>query len=163
MENHQVRQHLLNSIKSPTFPLMTDSRLNPDQRDKSLLIKSKPMQKMHQFDLLETKGPLALIILDGWGMRLDKRDNGIELARKPFFDSLIQKYPHTLIEGSGPAVGLPAGVMGNSEVGHMNLGAGRIVFSGLSQIYQSIEDKSFFKNLAFLQAIEVVKRHQSRL
>lgn len=110
-----------------------------------------------------SKTPLALIILDGWGHRLEKKDNGIELAHKPFFDSLTKKYPHTLIDGSGPAVGLPVGVMGNSEVGHMNLGAGRVVFTGLSQIYQAIEDGSFFKNPALLQAANTVKKNGSTL
>ena len=97
------------------------------------------------------KGPVALIILDGWGYRAARENNGIELAKKPYFDSLIKNYPHTLIDGSGPAVGLPKGIMGNSEVGHMNLGAGRIVFSGLSQIYQAIEDNTFFQNTALFQ------------
>lgn len=108
-------------------------------------------------------GPLALIILDGWGHRDNKKDNGIELARKPFFDSLIAHYPNTLIDGSGPAVGLPKGIMGNSEVGHMNLGAGRIVYSGLSQIYSAIENGGFFKNAALLQALTQAKKNHSTL
>ena len=102
--------------------------------------------------------PVVLFILDGWGHSDSLENNGISQAQKPYFDSLLKKYPHTLIDGSGPAVGLPTGIMGNSEVGHMNLGAGRIVFSGLSQIYQAIEDKSFFKNQALLQAIEHAKK-----
>lgn len=106
---------------------------------------------------------LALIILDGWGHRNEKKDNGIALAKKPFFDSLWQNFPHTLIDGSGPAVGLPTGVMGNSEVGHMNLGAGRVVYSGLSQIYKAIEDGSFFKNLALNRAVTQVKTKNSAL
>lgn len=109
------------------------------------------------------KGPLVLIILDGWGHRDDKHGNGIEMARKPFFDGLTKNYPHTLIDGSGSAVGLPKGIMGNSEVGHMNLGAGRIVYSGLSQIYHAIEVGSFFKNAAFLKAVEHVKKNNSTL
>ncbi len=107
--------------------------------------------------------PLVLIILDGWGTRLETSDNGIALAKKPHFDSFLQQYPHTLIDASGKAVGLPQGIMGNSEVGHMNMGAGRIVFSGLSQIYQAIEDKSFFTNPAFLEAMQQVKKRGSRL
>lgn len=110
-----------------------------------------------------SQGPVVLIILDGWGHRDDKQDNGIAMARKPFFDGLLKSYPHTLIDGSGPAVGLPKGIMGNSEVGHMNLGAGRIVYSGLSQIYHAIEDGSFFKNAAFLKAVEQVKKNHSTL
>lgn len=109
--------------------------------------------------MTETKlaGPLALIILDGWGHRTEKKDNGIELAEKPFFDSLMAKYPHALIDGSGPAVGLPEGIMGNSEVGHMNLGAGRVVYSGLSQIFQAIANGSFFANPALLAAVNQAK------
>ncbi|MCP5463816.1 MAG: 2,3-bisphosphoglycerate-independent phosphoglycerate mutase [Deltaproteobacteria bacterium] len=101
--------------------------------------------------------PVALIILDGWGHREEIQDNGIALANKPYMDSLFANYPHTLIDGSGPAVGLPEGIMGNSEVGHMNLGAGRVVFTGLSQIYKAIETKEFFTNPALLKAIDHVK------
>lgn len=114
-------------------------------------------------DSTQNKKPLALIILDGWGYRKELKNNGIELAEKPYFDSLIKSYPHTLIDGSGPAVGLPKGIMGNSEVGHMNIGAGRIVFTGLSQIYQAIEDKSFFSNPALLKAIKQVSDSHSTL
>lgn len=109
------------------------------------------------------KMPLVLLILDGWGHRAEKKDNGIELAHKPFFDSLIKNHPHTLIDGSGPAVGLPPGIMGNSEVGHMGLGAGRIVYSGLTQIYQAIADKTLFTNPALVKAIHQVKTKKSTL
>ncbi len=109
------------------------------------------------------KKPVALLILDGWGHSDTLTNNGIALAKKPFFDSLWQNYPHTLLDGSGPAVGLPKGIMGNSEVGHMNLGAGRIVFSGLSQIYQAIETKTFFANAALLKAIQQAQTHDSTL
>lgn len=102
--------------------------------------------------------PLALIILDGWGIRKETVSNGIALARKPNFDHYWETYPHTQLEASGPAVGLPEGIMGNSEVGHMNLGAGRIVFTGLSQIYQAIEDGTFFSNPALLEAIYQAKK-----
>ncbi|MBF0104437.1 MAG: 2,3-bisphosphoglycerate-independent phosphoglycerate mutase [Deltaproteobacteria bacterium] len=108
-------------------------------------------------------GPLVLIILDGWGMRAEKQHNGIALAHKPFFDALWRDYPHTLIDGSGPAVGLPKGVMGNSEVGHMNLGAGRIVYTGLSQIYTAIENGEFFKNEVLLGAVRQANNYQGRL
>ncbi|MBI2339680.1 MAG: 2,3-bisphosphoglycerate-independent phosphoglycerate mutase [Deltaproteobacteria bacterium] len=107
--------------------------------------------------------PLLLIILDGWGHRAEKKDNGIALAKTPHFDHLWKSYPHTLIDGSGKAVGLPAGIMGNSEVGHMNLGAGRIVYSGLSQIYHAIEDGSFFDNPALLGATQSAKLNRSAL
>jgi len=107
--------------------------------------------------------PLVLIILDGWGHCENSAHNGIAQAKKPNFDKYWNEYPHTLIDGSGHAVGLPEGIMGNSEVGHMNLGAGRIVFSGLSQIYKSIEDKTFFRNPALLSACEAAKKNNSKL
>lgn len=107
--------------------------------------------------------PAVLIILDGWGHRLDPHDNGIAMAATPYFDSLLKNYPNALIDGSGPAVGLPEGIMGNSEVGHMNLGAGRIIYSGLSQIYNAIENKSFFSNDALLAATKQVHSHNSTL
>ncbi len=107
--------------------------------------------------------PLVLIILDGWGIRSEKKDNGITLAKKPNFEHYWKSYPHTLIDGSGKAVGLPEGIMGNSEVGHMNLGAGRVVYSGLSQIYHSIEDGSFFFNPAFITATEAARENHSAL
>ena len=71
--------------------------------------------------------PLVLIILDGWGYRAETKANAIALARKPTYDRLLREYPNTLIHTSGPFVGLPEGQMGNSEVGHLNIGAGRIV------------------------------------
>lgn len=107
--------------------------------------------------------PLVLIILDGWGIRSQTKNNGIALAQKPNFDFYWKNYPHTQIEASGPAVGLPKGVIGNSEVGHMNLGAGRIVYTGLSQIYQSIQDTSFFKNKVLLEATNATKKNNSSL
>lgn len=109
------------------------------------------------------KKPIVLIILDGWGHAVAHEHNGIELAKKPHFDSYLKDYPHTYIDGSGKAVGLPAGIMGNSEVGHMNLGAGRIVFSGLSQIYQAIEEGAFDKNPALLTAINASKKNDKPL
>lgn len=107
--------------------------------------------------------PTVLIILDGWGIRREKKHNAILEAKTPFFNQLLQTYPHTEIEASGLAVGLPEGIMGNSEVGHMNLGAGRIVYTGLSQIYQAIEDRSFFENKALLLACEQAKKNNSSL
>jgi 2,3-bisphosphoglycerate-independent phosphoglycerate mutase len=107
--------------------------------------------------------PLVLVILDGWGHSDQVEDNGILSAKTPFFDSLKDNYPHTLIDASGPAVGLPDGIMGNSEVGHMNIGSGRIIYTGLSQIYKSIDDKDFFQNEVFLTAIKKVKENNSAL
>ena len=104
-----------------------------------------------------------LIVLDGWGYREAPEHNAVYLAKTPHFDHFLKNYPWTTIEGSGPSVGLPEGVMGNSEVGHMNLGAGRIVRQGLSLIFGAIEDGSFFKNPALFQAIHTAKKMRSTL
>lgn len=102
--------------------------------------------------------PVVLVILDGWGYRHDDRANAIALANTPIMDSLLATYPHTLIEASGKAVGLPKGQMGNSEVGHLNIGAGRVVPQELVRISDAIEDGSIFRNPA-LEAVcqDVVK------
>ena len=91
----------------------------------------------------------ALIILDGFGQASETYGNAIAQAKKPFYDSLIQKYPHTLINASGYAVGLPEGQMGNSEVGHLNLGAGRVVYQDITTIDDAIKNGSFNENAAF--------------
>jgi len=98
--------------------------------------------------------PTGLLILDGWGYREAERDNGIALANTPVWDSLIKNNPHTLVYTSGSDVGLPDGQMGNSEVGHMNLGAGRIVYQELTRIQKDIDDGRFFQNNALLEAID---------
>ncbi len=97
--------------------------------------------------------PLALIILDGWGHREEIEDNAIALANTPNWDALWQQCPHTLLSASGLAVGLPEGQMGNSEVGHLNMGAGRIVHQDLTRIELAILDGSFFKNPVLTQVI----------
>lgn len=102
----------------------------------------------------KTPRPLALIILDGWGYREDPYANAIAQAKKPHWDQLWQNYPHALVSGSGRCVGLPDGQMGNSEVGHLNMGAGRIVHQDLTRIDLAIHDKSFFKNPVLTKAIE---------
>ncbi|MDO8644093.1 MAG: 2,3-bisphosphoglycerate-independent phosphoglycerate mutase, partial [bacterium] len=107
--------------------------------------------------------PLALIILDGWGIREEKQSNALQEASLPFYSRLLEEYPWTTLSSSGKAVGLPEGVMGNSEVGHMTIGAGRIVYQGLSRIYAAIEDGSFFKNKAFLEAVQQAKKNNSAL
>lgn len=94
----------------------------------------------------EIKGPLALIILDGFGLREESHGNAVKQAKKPNFDRYWASYPHTTLKASGLAVGLPEGQMGNSEVGHMNLGAGRIVYQDLTRVSLSIRDRSFFSN-----------------
>ncbi len=107
--------------------------------------------------------PLVLIILDGWGHREPADDNAISLANTPHWDQFIQDYPHRLIEGSGEAVGLPDGQMGNSEVGHLNLGAGRIVYQDFTRITQDIKRGTFYDNAVLKQAIETAKRKQVTL
>ena len=98
----------------------------------------------------QAQPPLVLIVLDGWGLRQDRDHNAIALARTPTFHELLQGYPHAALVTSGEAVGLPAGQMGNSEVGHMNLGAGRIVYQDLTRIDRSISDGDFFHNRALV-------------
>ena len=98
--------------------------------------------------------PLALIILDGFGYSPNKRGNAIALARTPHFDDWFARFPNTLIEGSGRYVGLPAGQMGNSEVGHLNIGAGRIIRMDISRIDRAIETGEFFRNTALVEAMD---------
>lgn len=105
----------------------------------------------------------ALIILDGFGYNPDEYGNAVKKARKPFFDSLMQKYPHTLINASGYAVGLPEGQMGNSEVGHLNLGAGRVVYQDITTIDDAIKDGSFDRNSAFNAAIDAAQKNGAAL
>src|SRR5690554_618144 len=100
------------------------------------------------------KNPLVLVILDGWGNREMAPDNAIAHANTPVLDSLYNTVPHTLVDGSGLAVGLPDGQMGNSEVGHMNLGAGRIVYQDFTRISKAIADGDFFTNLVLTQGID---------
>src|SRR4051812_23735420 len=103
------------------------------------------------------KKPLALIILDGFGYREDLKYNAIANANMPTWKKLWAEYPHTLIEGSGHAVGLPDDQMGNSEVGHLNMGAGRVVYQELTRIDKAVEDGEFFKNPVFNQALDKAK------
>lgn len=103
------------------------------------------------------------MILDGWGYTEEKTGNAILAARTPVLDSLVERYPSCLLEAAGRAVGLPEGQMGNSEVGHLNIGAGRIIYQDYTRINKAIEDGSFFRNPALLQAIENVKRKNSSL
>lgn len=98
--------------------------------------------------------PVALIILDGFGEREDAKDNAISAANTPTWDALKANYPRTLISTSGESVGLPDGQMGNSEVGHMNLGAGRIVYQNFTRINKSIKDGDFFENPALVNAMD---------
>jgi len=97
--------------------------------------------------------PVMLLILDGWGLRDDPQANAITAAHPAFYENLLKTYPWVKIDPSGEAVGLPKGQMGNSEVGHMNIGAGRIVYQELTRIDKAIEDGSFYKNEVLLQAM----------
>lgn len=103
--------------------------------------------------------PLLLIILDGWGHSEASDTNAIQQARKPVWDQLWSSCPHTLLSGSGLDVGLPAGQMGNSEVGHMTLGAGRVIYQDLTLINNAIADQSFFSNQVLLDALNIAKRN----
>jgi len=109
--------------------------------------------------------PLVLLVLDGWGIREARENNAIKLARTPVFDALLARYPNAQLQASGEAVGLPAGQMGNSEVGHMNMGAGRVVYQDLTRIDKSIRDGDFFANPALLAAMDRVRdgRHALHL
>lgn len=100
------------------------------------------------------KKPLVLIILDGWGYSEKTQSNAILAADTPVIDKLWQDYPSTLISGSGLDVGLPDGQMGNSEVGHVNLGAGRIVYQDFTRITKSIQDGEFNHNPVLVKAID---------
>ncbi|TCP55828.1 phosphoglycerate mutase [Tumebacillus sp. BK434] len=107
--------------------------------------------------------PVALIILDGFGWRRETKGNAVHLAHKPNFDRYWNEYPHTTLTASGEAVGLPAGQMGNSEVGHLNIGAGRIVYQDLTRVSKSIREGEFKHNPAFLNAIEHCKANGTKL
>jgi len=101
--------------------------------------------------------------MDGWGINPRKEGNAIALAHTPTIDTLNRTWPHTAVRTSGEAVGLPNGQMGNSEVGHQNIGAGKRVLQDYTRVSESIRDGSFFQNPALLKAIEHVKKHQSQL
>lgn len=101
--------------------------------------------------------PLALIILDGWGYSENIEDNAIHAARTPVWDHLWQDYPHTLISASGAGVGLPSDQMGNSEVGHLNMGAGRVVYQEFTRVSRAIRTGSFFTNRTLTTAVELAR------
>jgi 2,3-bisphosphoglycerate-independent phosphoglycerate mutase len=104
-----------------------------------------------------------LVIMDGVGISPKTRGNAVFSAIKPNLDKLLAKYPNTVLEASGKAVGLPQNQMGNSEVGHLNIGAGRIVYTGLSIINNELENGQFYTNDAFAKAIAHVKSNNSKL
>jgi 2,3-bisphosphoglycerate-independent phosphoglycerate mutase len=107
--------------------------------------------------------PLALVILDGWGIRETDRDNAVLQARTPRLDALFRDYPATRLGASGLDVGLPEGQMGNSEVGHLNIGAGRVVYQDLTRISKSIADGDFFDNSVFNQTLHALRQTGGKL
>ena len=107
--------------------------------------------------------PIVLTVLDGWGYRAETKGNAIALARKPTYDELLKKFPNTLIHTSGPYVGLPEGQMGNSEVGHLNIGAGRIVHMDITRIDLLIQSRKFCEVPLFLQAMDRARKRQLHL
>lgn len=109
------------------------------------------------------KQPIVLAILDGYGLRDEEHGNAVKLANNPTFNYLWDTYPHTQLQASGQAVGLPKGQMGNSEVGHMNIGAGRIVYQPLELINKAIEEKTFFHNEHIKNVMSHVKKNESKL
>ncbi|MEX0965260.1 MAG: 2,3-bisphosphoglycerate-independent phosphoglycerate mutase [Pseudohongiellaceae bacterium] len=112
---------------------------------------------------IERKKTALLLILDGWGHREETSSNAIHGANSPVWDSLWSNKPHTLIDTSGKSVGLPAGQMGNSEVGHMNLGAGRVVYQSLTRIDKDIEEGTFFSNPVLTGAVDKAIEAKSAL
>jgi len=113
--------------------------------------------------LNKRKTPLALIILDGFGYRAEREGNAIAQAEMPFYNELLEKYPHTLIQASGECVGLPKGVMGNSNVGHLVMGAGRVLRTDIEYINHEIQTGAFFHNLALNAAIDNAVKHDRAL
>ena len=107
--------------------------------------------------------PIVLTVLDGWGYSPETKGNAIALARKPNYDSLLKKFPNTLIHTSGSFVGLPEGQMGNSEVGHLNIGAGRVVQMDITRIDAKIASGEFFKEPLLLEAMQRGRAHQLHL
>ncbi|MBN3534624.1 2,3-bisphosphoglycerate-independent phosphoglycerate mutase [Mycoplasma procyoni] len=109
------------------------------------------------------KKPVILTVIDGLGLRKDTQGNAFAMAKTPTFDEYFKNYPHSIIQASENFVGLPKGQMGNSEVGHLNIGAGFVVYTGLSLINKALEDKTFAKNEKFMQAFENAKRTDTPL
>src|SRR3972149_2916579 len=107
--------------------------------------------------------PWVLLVLDGWGIAPASEGNAITLAKTPFINSLIANYPHGQLIASGESVGLPANEVGNTEVGHLTLGAGRVIYQDFKRINIAIEKGSFFENKAFLSAAAHVKQKNSKL
>lgn len=112
---------------------------------------------------MANRKPVALIILDGFGLRNDVTGNAVAQAKKPNYDKYWNQYPHTTLTACGEAVGLPEGQMGNSEVGHLNIGAGRIVYQDLTRITKSVRDGDFYENETLLKALLHAKENGKKL
>ncbi|MDZ4993875.1 2,3-bisphosphoglycerate-independent phosphoglycerate mutase [Clostridium perfringens] len=110
-----------------------------------------------------SKKPVMLMILDGFGISPNKEGNAVAAANKPNYDRLFAKYPHTELQASGLEVGLPEGQMGNSEVGHLNIGAGRIIYQELTRITKEIKEGTFFTNKALVKAMDEAKENNTSL
>jgi 2,3-bisphosphoglycerate-independent phosphoglycerate mutase len=106
---------------------------------------------------------VLLMILDGWGIAKNTKVSAIDHSKTPYINSLYKKYPHSKLEASGLAVGLPAGQMGNSEVGHMNIGAGRVVYQDLVRVNKAVEEKELDKNVVLLEALDYAKKNNKPL
>jgi len=106
---------------------------------------------------------ILLTVLDGWGYRAETRGNAIALAQKPAYDALLKKFPNTLVRTSGPAVGLPEGQMGNSEVGHLNIGAGRVVHMDITRLDVMIQSGEFLRQPLLLEAMARGRERQLHL
>src|SRR5213596_3079069 len=109
------------------------------------------------------KKKVILVIMDGWGIGQKKSADAIQNAKTPFVSSLYNQYPHSTLVTCGESVGLPDGQMGNSEVGHLNLGAGRIVYQELQRINVAVRDGSFAENKELLQSIRYAKNNNKSL
>ncbi|MBZ5607783.1 MAG: 2,3-bisphosphoglycerate-independent phosphoglycerate mutase [Acidobacteriia bacterium] len=110
-----------------------------------------------------SKKPLVLTILDGWGFSPAREGNAIAAARKPTYDALLRQYPNTLVQTSGPSVGLPEGQMGNSEVGHLNIGAGRVIYMDVTRIDRMIASGEFLQDPVLLAAMRHARAHRLHL
>ena len=110
-----------------------------------------------------SKKPVVLCILDGWGLTNDDKNSAIAKADTHFFDSLLKNYPNSQLEASGKFVGLPEGQMGNSEVGHMNIGAGRVMLQDLPRINKCVEEDAFMENKVLVEAINNVKKANGKM
>ncbi|MEM0952129.1 MAG: 2,3-bisphosphoglycerate-independent phosphoglycerate mutase [Cyanobacteria bacterium P01_H01_bin.74] len=113
--------------------------------------------------MTQQKSPVLLLILDGWGIREDSHGNAIKQAAPTAYNALLDQYPNITLDASGEAVGLPVGQMGNSEVGHLNMGAGRVVYQEITRINKAIRERDFFENETLLAAMHKAKKNQSTL